>query len=192
MILLLLSHASSADETTAWRVHIETNSNTTRRVRLVVLDIELTGDLGGPEFEPQHEARLRIESARLRQELRNTGLYDVLDTAPAQALIDQLKSQQRYLHDCNGCDLDIGRKLRADQVLVAWVDRVSGLILTLTYELHDVATGQIADRKSYDFRGDNDNAWDHAITYMVHDLKSRGGKPPPPPVSNATPPGESR
>jgi hypothetical protein len=56
-------------------------------------------------------------------------------------------------------------------VLVAWVNRVSALILTLTYEIHDVATGQIAARKSFDFRGDNDAAWTHAINYMVRDLK---------------------
>jgi hypothetical protein len=145
--------------------------------RLVVLDIELTGDPGGPELRAEHEARLRMASARLRQELARSGLFRVIDTAPAQALIDRLKSQQLYLHDCNGCDLEIGRQLGADKVLVAWVNRVSGLILTLTYEIHDVATGQIADRKSYDFRGDNDAAWTHAIDYMVRDLKERASGP---------------
>jgi hypothetical protein len=147
---------------------------------LVVLDIELTGDLGGPEFKAEHDARLRMQSARLRQEIEGGGLYRVVDNAPAQALIDQLKSQQLYLHDCNGCDLDVGRRLGADKVLVAWVNRVSGLILTLTYEIHDVATGQITDRKSYDFRGDNDAAWTHAIAYMVRDLKERGVTQPHP------------
>ncbi len=145
--------------------------------RVVVLDMELTGDPGGPEFKGEHDARLRMESARLRQELAATGLYSVVDNTPAQALIDKLTAQHRYLHDCNGCDLEIGAQLEADKVLVAWVNRVSGLILTLTYEIHDVATGQIADRKSYDFRGDNDSAWTHAIVYMVRDLKSRGGRP---------------
>jgi hypothetical protein len=81
-----------------------------------------------------------------------------------------VKSRYLYLHDCNGCDLDLGRQLGADQVLVAWVDRVSGLILSLTYEIHDVATGQIAARKSFSFRGDNDSSWTHAIDYMVRDL----------------------
>jgi hypothetical protein len=148
------------------------------RPKLVILDLELSGDLGGPEFKAEHETRLRMESARLRQELAASGLYQVLDNAPAQAQIDKLKSQQLYLHDCNGCDLDIGRQLGADQVLVAWVNRVSGLILTLTYEVDDVASGQIADRKSYDFRGDNDSAWTHAIVYMVRDLKERAAGPP--------------
>jgi hypothetical protein len=143
--------------------------------RLAVLDIELTGDLGGPQFKAEHEARLRMESARLRQELKSSGLYQVIDDGPAQALIDRLKSQQLYLHDCNGCDVDVGRQLGADKVLVAWVNRVSGLILTLTYEIHDVKTSQITSRKSYDFRGDNDAAWNHAIDYMVRDLKATSG-----------------
>jgi Protein of unknown function (DUF2380) len=139
--------------------------------KLVVLDIELTGDLGGPKFTAEHEARLRMESDELRQELGQSGLYTVVDSTPAQPLITKLKSQQSYLHDCNGCDLEIGRQLGANQVLVTWVDRVSGLILSLTYEFHDVSSGQIVGRKSYDFRGDNDSAWTHAVKYMVRDLK---------------------
>lgn len=142
-----------------------------RREQLVVLDMELTGDLGGPEFVAEHDARLKLASTRLRDELASTGLYEIVDIAPARNDLDRLRSQHRYLHDCNGCDLEIGRRLGADQVLVAWVYRVSGLILTLTYEIHDVATGQITARKSFDFRGDNDTAWTHAIKYMVRDLK---------------------
>jgi PQQ-dependent catabolism-associated CXXCW motif protein len=143
------------------------------RPALAVLDLELTGDLGGPEFAAEHAARLKTETARLRQDLEGTGRYRILDNSAAQGMIDTLKSQQAYLHDCNGCDLDVGRSLHADLVLVAWVDRVSGLILSLTYEIHEVQTGQIAARKSFDFRGDNDNAWNHAIDYMVRDLANK-------------------
>ncbi len=143
--------------------------------KLAVLDIELTGDLGGPEFVAEHDARLNKESARLRQDLEPTGMYRIMDSGPAQATIDRLRSQQAYLHDCSGCDLDVGRELHADLVFVSWVDRVSGLILSLTYEIHDVRTGQITARKSFDFRGDNDSAWNHAIDYMVKDLKATSG-----------------
>jgi PQQ-dependent catabolism-associated CXXCW motif protein len=138
---------------------------------LAVLDLELTGDPGGPAFEAEHAARLTLESARLRDDLSRTGLYRLVGLGPAEATIARLKSQQEYLHDCNGCDLDVGRELAADRVMVAWVNRVSGLILTLTYEIHDVATSQITARKSFDFRGDNDVAWNHAIDYMVRDLR---------------------
>lgn len=138
--------------------------------KLVVLDVELTGDLGGPEFVAEHQARLNLASTRLRAKLAQTGRYQIVDNGAAQKTVDELKSRYLYLHDCNGCDLDLGRQLGADQVLVAWVDRVSGLILSLTYEIHDVATGQIIARKSFSFRGDNDSSWTHAIDYMVRDL----------------------
>ena len=146
-------------------------SEQAQKPKLVVMDIELTGDLGGPQFAAEHNARLRMESDQLRQQLGQSGLYTMVETAPAQNLITKLATQQSYLHDCNGCDLEIGRQLGADQVLVTWVDRVSGLILSLTYEFHDVTTGLIVGRKSYDFRGDNDSAWTHAVKYMVRDLK---------------------
>jgi hypothetical protein len=145
---------------------------------LAVLDMEITGDLGGPQLAAQHRARLEVANAKLRESLEQTGLYRVVDTAPAQDLIDELRARHRYLHDCNGCDLDIGRRLGADRVLVAWVNRVSALILTLTYEIHDVDTGQITARKSFSFRGDNDTAWIRAIDFMVRDLQaSRTRKP---------------
>jgi hypothetical protein len=146
--------------------------------KLVILDMELTGDLGGTQFTAEHEARLRLETDTLRQQLQQSGLYTVIDSAPARPLIAKLKSQQSYLHDCNGCDLEIGKQLGADQVLVTWVDRVSGLILSLTYEFHDVATSQIVGRKSYDFRGDNDSSWTHAVKYMVRDLKDTAADHP--------------
>ena len=110
----------------------------------------------------EHQARLAMATQRLRQKISGTGQYRVVDTAAAQSLLSRLRSQQAFLHDCNGCDLEIGRMLHADEVMVAWVDRVSGLILSLTYEIHDVASGQIVARKSFDFRGDNDAAWTHA------------------------------
>lgn len=141
--------------------------------RLAVLDVEISGDLGGPGFALEHANRLNMASAKLRDELGRGGHFQLVSNCPAQELIARLKSQQLYLHDCNGCDLEVGRFLGVDQVLVSWVNRVSNLILTLTYEIHDVRTGDIVARKSYDFRGDNDTAWSHAIVYMVKDMKEQ-------------------
>ena len=74
-------------------------------------DVELSGDLGGPELASEHQARLNLASTRLRQSLSHTHLYALLDSTPAQNTIDEAKSRYLYLHDCNGCDLDIGRQL---------------------------------------------------------------------------------
>jgi len=144
--------------------------------RVVVLDVELTGDLGGPEFTKDHEARIKMASARLREKLTAQGSYELMDSSRAQPSVDRLSTQHRYLHNCGDCAAEIGRDVGADVVLVTWVYRVSNLILTLNYAMTDVATGQTVKSKSFDFRGDNDVAWGRAIDYMVRDLKSEEGK----------------
>jgi hypothetical protein len=40
-----------------------------RPLRLLVLDVELAGDLGGPGLSAEHETRLQMASGRLRSEL---------------------------------------------------------------------------------------------------------------------------
>jgi|HigsolmetaAR202D_1030399.scaffolds.fasta_scaffold00491_22 hypothetical protein len=141
--------------------------------RLLVLDLELIGDVG--EDSSGHAARLRLASERLREELARLDRYEIVDTTPAQAHIEALAATQ-YLHKCNGCELDLAVELGAEQVLVAWVDRISQLILSLTYEIRDVPSGRTLKRKSFDFRGDNDTSWLRAVTVLVRDLAA---DPPP-------------
>lgn len=81
------------------------------------------------------------------------------------------KQQEQYLHRCNGCELDLGRSLGADVVVVPWIFRVSNLILTLHCEVRDVRTGAVLFKRGLDFRGDNDTAWDRAIQYLVRELR---------------------
>jgi hypothetical protein len=69
--------------------------------------------------------------------------------------------------------LQIGKELGAQAVLVAWVNRMSNLLLTLNYEIREVDSGEVSARGAFDFRGDNDQAWNRAVTYMVQDLKTR-------------------
>ncbi|HKZ73813.1 MAG TPA: hypothetical protein VJ011_07105 [Steroidobacteraceae bacterium] len=45
-----------------------------RPPQLAVLNIELTGDPGGPELAAGHEARLRMATAKLREELERSRL----------------------------------------------------------------------------------------------------------------------
>jgi hypothetical protein len=143
--------------------------------RLVVLDFELTGDVGGSGFEAAHRQRLQMASARLRDELGRSHLYNVVDNAPATTLIERLRSGQ-HLHHCNGCELDIAKQLNAEQVLVPWVYRVSNLVLTMHVAIRDVATGRTIMAKALDFRSDNDTGWTRAIAYLIRDMKEQAVK----------------
>jgi len=134
----------------------------TPRIRIAVMDIELTGDLGDPGLEEAHEARVRMASDVLRERLARTDRFEIADNARASDLIARYSSVQ-YLHKCNGCELDIARALGAERILVAWVHRVSNLILTLNYEIRDADSGKTLAKRAYSFRGDNDASWTRAV-----------------------------
>jgi hypothetical protein len=106
----------------------------------------------------------------LRQEFTDRHLYTVLDNAPAQALITDLKGRFK-LYDCNGCDVDIGRALGADRTLTAWVQKVSNLILNINIQIRDVKSGRIVLTRSVDIRGNTDVSWLRGVRYMTRSIE---------------------
>ena len=139
------------------------------KTKLLVLDLELVGDLTDSSRASEHEQRIRQVSNLLRKELSELPAYEVVDLAPAKEHMEQLRATQ-YLHKCNGCEIDLAQEVDAELVLVAWVHRVSQLILSITYEIREVPSGRPIKRKAFDFRGDNDTGWSRAVTYLVADL----------------------
>lgn len=146
---------------------------------IAVLDFELIDDTldNNPETLTAQQKRLTLISEQLRKELNDAGLYRVLDNAPATDYIAELKAGLE-LHACNGCELDIGKRLGADLVLTAWVQKVSNLILNINIEIKDVASGQTILNKSVDIRGNTDQSWSRGISYMVRGMveKKQGGR----------------
>jgi hypothetical protein len=94
------------------------------------------------------------------------GIYDVVPPERVAKAIAEV-NPGTYLRGCNGCELDIARRAGADQVMIGWFWKVSTLIGTLHIEIKDVATGRTTYAKVFDFRGDNDKAWQRAADYMV-------------------------
>ncbi len=75
--------------------------------------------------------------------------------------------------NCNGCELDIGRALDADVVILCWVQKVSNLILNINIEVKDVASGNTLYTKSVDLRSNSDNSWLRGIRYMVDSIAEK-------------------
>ena len=140
---------------------------------IVMLDFELIDPTLDRASDQAQRERLKKISALLRQQFIDKGFYRVLDTAPQQAMIDDLKSRFT-LYDCNGCDIDIGRALGADRVMTAWVQKVSNLILNINIQINDVASGQALLNKSVDIRGNTDTSWERGLRYMVRSMEEKG------------------
>ncbi len=140
---------------------------------VVVLPFEL--------IDEQHElapakveyGRLPVITRQLAEGLQSMGLYRVVDTEPARTLIDDFRSHE-YLRDCNGCELQIGKALKADRVLVGWVQKVSNLILNINIRVEDVSNGATVLQKSVDIRGNTDDSWRRGVNALLRDMVDKG------------------
>ncbi|CAB3750358.1 DUF3280 domain-containing protein [Paraburkholderia solisilvae] len=121
----------------------------------------------------QDLARVRMVSGELRGQLRERALYRVADNAPAGALISSLAASQN-LNACNGCELEIGRKLGVERVGVCWVQKVSNLILNINLRVEEVASGRTVFQRSVDIRGNTDRSWQRGATALIDLLAADG------------------
>ncbi|TAN48360.1 MAG: DUF2380 domain-containing protein [Methylococcaceae bacterium] len=151
-------------------VWAETTSGAFSNHTLVVLDLEMTGDLGDSSRNAEWEERRILASTALRTALDNRHAYAVADQAATLRAIDASGATPPF-HACNGCELDVARSAHARYVLVGWVSRVSNLVLSLNLEIKDTADGRTVLRKGLDFRGDNDKGWLKAIDYFVKNFQ---------------------
>ena len=122
---------------------------------IAVLDFELIDDQHELSPAKAEYSRLPAISDQLRAAFTKNGLYRVVDNQPEMALIERYRTHQS-LYACNGCELEIGKALHADRVLVGWVQKVSNLILNINIAVKDVATGEVVLNKSVDLRGNTD------------------------------------
>ena len=140
-----------------------------------VMDFELINEIRDYETEAAQTAqqrRLALISDALRSEFAQRGMYRTVDNNVAAKLIAEQKALQD-LRNCNGCELDIGRALGADVVILAWVQKVSNLILNINIEVKDVASGKTLYTKSVDLRGNTDKSWLRGIRYMVDSIEEK-------------------
>jgi hypothetical protein len=145
------------------------------RPALAVLPFEINDTSGEVGTSARHEPMLGALTAFVGDRLAASSLYSVVQKEKVAAAI-AVTNSGTYLRNCNGCELDIARRAGADQVMIGWIWKVSTLIGTLHIEIKDVATGRTTYAHVFDFRGDNDKAWQRAVDYMVAGLSRQAAK----------------
>lgn len=140
---------------------------------IAILDFELLDEQKDMAPATVEYQRLVVVRDQMAEAFAKEGLYRVVDLAPAAELMKRLKSEQR-LHECNGCEIDIANAVKADRVLVGWVQKVSNLILNLNIQIEDTATGAVILVTSVDMRGNTDESWRRSVTYLVRRMVENG------------------
>jgi len=136
-----------------------------------LIDTSLPGEFYGskPELE-----RLQRIADQLRRELADSGRFQLLDIAPVNAA-----AHGSNLQACGGCDVKLAGQLGADLEITGIVQKVSNLILNLSIFLRDVHTENLLMVASVDMRGNTDESWSRAMSWLVRNrlLAPNFGKP---------------
>jgi hypothetical protein len=141
--------------------------------KAAVFDFQLA-NLGAQGPTEADVARLGPLSDLLRQQLKETGRYEIVSTDPVKAEV----AKGAELRKCGGCAEDLARKLGADVAITGEIQKVSNLILNINVYVKDLKAGTPERAYSVDIRGDNDTSFEHGVKYLVkNNLPPLGADP---------------
>ena len=116
------------------------------------------------ETTPDEKRRLDVLEDILRTKLEQSGTYRFVEIPnDVRAKIEAGPA----IGECNGCEVELGKKLGAERILWGTVQKVSNLILNLNVYMGDVATGQMTFVRSVDIRGNTDESWTAGLNYLL-------------------------
>ena len=139
-----------------------------------LMDTSLQGELDGPRADERD--RLMRVSDQVRKELAESGKFQLLEISKVNAA-----AHGSNLQACAGCDVQYAQQLGADLAMTGVVQKVSNLILNINIYLRDVHTGALVTSMSVDLRGNTDESWSRATSYLVRNrlLAPNYGRPQP-------------
>ena len=129
---------------------------------LAAFDFELINTSLEPT-RADEEAKLQMLDGLLAEELRRRDAFAPVDTSPVQADVVRHSS----LRGCQGCELDLARRLGAEYAALGWVQKVSNLILNINLQSREVATGRLIKAGSVDIRGNTEESWRRGLVYLL-------------------------
>jgi uncharacterized protein DUF2380 len=123
-------------------------------------DTSLQGEVQGVRAD--EATRLASVDVALQDALIHSGCCAPVDLS---TVADRARAQS--MQSCAGCELDLARQAGARIAVTGWVQKVSNLILNMNVIVRDVATGRVLSQGSVDMRGNTDESWSRAVSYLV-------------------------
>ena len=114
---------------------------------------------------PEETAQIAKTTAALKQALDQSGLYRAIDLAPIAKDIDAV----RDVTNCDAFEVALAKKAGARVAVVAWVQKVSNLILNMNIRIVDARTGATLKGGSVDIRGNDERSWDRGLKILLEE-----------------------
>jgi Protein of unknown function (DUF2380) len=125
-----------------------------------LIDTSLEGETNGLRADEQ--TRLIRLGDQLRQRLRESGRFTLLDVTPVAA-----DAQASNLHACGGCDTRLAKRIGAELAITGTVQKVSNLILNMNIYVRDASSEATIAAMSADMRGNTDETWSRTLDWLV-------------------------
>ena len=122
---------------------------------------------------PEEQARLLLAEAELQKLVAADGRYEIVDLA---SLKDEITAA-RPIFECNGCELELAGKAKADLVMTSLLEKISETHLSLTVAIVDVAQSKLLSTSSVLIQGNTDESWLHGVRWLAKNRLFAEGKP---------------
>lgn len=134
--------------------------------RLLPLDFELVDTSGEPTDQRiEHARRIELTRNEILRQLEIGGTYQIVGQEKIAAELAGILDHT-YLRSCNGCEFALGEHAGAEWVMTGQINKVSTLLMNMRVWIKNTHTRETVFFQSFDFRGDNDNAWMRAARYI--------------------------
>jgi len=117
----------------------------------------------GTTIKPEEEERLKVVTKELRSLLAASGDFAVADLSSIEKEIEE----KGPLHECNGCENDLSKKVGAELAVLPLLQKSSDTLLNLTIAVQDVASGRLTKRETVVIQGNTEESWVRAVRWLV-------------------------
>jgi hypothetical protein len=112
-----------------------------------------------------HARRIGLVRDEILRQLTAGDIYEVVGSEKIASELAGILDHT-YLRSCNGCEFTLGEHAGADLVMTGQINKISTLLMNMRVWIKDVRSRETVFFQSFDFRGDNDNAWMRAARYF--------------------------
>jgi hypothetical protein len=118
--------------------------------------------IGAGKPSADEERRLKDVRDELAKLLSADQRYALIDTAPIAAEI----TAAQPLSSCNGCEIDLSKKIGGEIAFTGLVDKASDTLLNMQIGIVDVARGTLQRTVSVVIQGNTDESWMRAVRWL--------------------------
>jgi len=141
-------------------VHAPAHAQTVAVFDFELIDTSVEGEIRGVRSDEQ--ARLGQLSLQLRERLKDSGRFSLVDIAPVAA-----EARASNLQGCGACDTRLAGRVGAELSITGTVQKVSNLILNVNIYVRDASSAATVAAMSADMRGNTDESWSRALDWLI-------------------------